>query len=323
MSLILAGKLRLDVTPIELAPVIEAALETVRPAAEAKNIALQTSLSSACTVMGDGNRLQQVVWNLVSNAVKFTPQDGRVEATLRCDQGAAILTVRDTGRGINPAFLPYVFERFRQQDGGASRAHGGLGLGLSIVRHLVELHGGTVQATSDGDARGATFTVRLPLAVGRRRAPPVEQSADAMLRAEPQRLPELEWLRVVLVDDELDAREMLRVTLEQYGCEVRAAATAAECRTLFEQQPPDLLLSDIGMPDEDGYSLMQTIRALPPARGGAVPAVALTAYARTQDRTRALLAGYNHHVPKPLEPLELLAVIASLTRARPKLGKVP
>jgi signal transduction histidine kinase/CheY-like chemotaxis protein len=315
VSRILAGKMRLEVVPLNVQTVVEAALETVRPAAEAKSIRLQTTLASDCAVMGDPGRLQQVIWNLLSNALKFTPKGGRVQVVLSCHESAAEILVSDTGKGIEPSFLPHVFERFRQESGGASRSQGGLGLGLSIVRQLVELHGGTVHAESEGEGRGSSFKIRLPLAILQRvgpRASPVAELAPAA-----GSVAELLGVHVALVDDDADAREMLQLTLEQCGARVRSAASAAELMRLLESEVPDVIVSDIGMPDEDGYALIRRIRALPPEKGGTCAAVALTAYARTQDRTSALLAGFNNHVTKPVDANELFAVIASLAgRAR-------
>jgi CheY-like chemotaxis protein/anti-sigma regulatory factor (Ser/Thr protein kinase) len=269
--------------------------------------------------MGDSNRLQQVIWNLLSNAVKFTNKGrGRVQIVLECKDSSAEITVTDTGRGIAEEFLPYVFERFRQQDGGSSRLHGGLGLGLSIVKQLVELHGGTVSVFSEGEGSGATFTVRVPLSVVKRRevlAP--EPLSFSFPGADLRCPPELEGLHVLVVDDEEDARGMLQAILETCGCRVRLAASAEECLRLMDADLPDLLVSDIGMPEEDGYGLIKKIRGRAREAGSDIPAVALTAYARTEDRTRALLSGFSTHVPKPIEPLELLAVLAALSgRAR-------
>jgi PAS domain S-box-containing protein len=315
VSRILAGKLRLEVEPMELPPVVTAALETVRPAAAAKDIRLQVTLDSSCTVMGDTYRLQQVVWNLLANAVKFTPKGGRVQVLVERRDSSAEITISDTGQGISPDFQPHVFERFRQADGGTTRAHGGLGLGLSIVRQLVEMHGGTVSVFSEGEGRGASFTVRLPLAETRRLAvhvpSPLQQAMHSKGFVCP---PELDGLRLLVVDDEEDTREMLLTLLEGCGARVRTAASVDEALRLLEAERPDLLLSDIGMPGENGYALIERVRAMPPEAGGNLPAVALTAYARTEDRTRALLSGFTTHVPKPVEPLELLAVIASLSR---------
>jgi PAS domain S-box-containing protein len=321
VSRIIRGKLRLNVRPAELAPVIEAAVDSVRPAAEAKGIRLQVVLDPrAGPVSGDPDRLQQVVWNLLSNAIKFTPKDGRVQVLLARVQSHLELTVSDTGQGIEKKFLPYVFDRFRQADPSTTRTHGGLGLGLAIVRHLIELHGGTVTVESEGAGQGTTFKVSLPLMIvhqpeftskgGERAAAAEHPTAGGHLPLECP--PELEGLRVLLVEDEPDSREMLVVVLTQCRAEVRAVSNAADALSQLEQWLPDVLISDIEMPGEDGYALIRKVRGLPPERGGRIPAAALTAYARAEDRMRALLAGFQLHVPKPVEPAELAAVIASL-----------
>ncbi len=317
VSRIVTGKLRLDVQPVDLAAVIVAATDAARPAAEAKNIRLQTLLDSqASSVSGDPDRLQQVVWNLVSNAVKFTPKGGRVQIKLERVNSHIEITVADTGAGIKPEFLPYVFDRFRQSDATVTRKHGGLGLGLSIVRQLVELHGGTVRAESEGEGHGAIFIVSLPFIVTRRDTPLMERVhpstnlGNISFKCPPQ----LVGLRVLIVDDESDTRDLLRAVMERCGCEVTTLGSAAEALAALQQTNPDVLISDIGMPEEDGYTLIRKVRALPTDRGGRTPAIALTAYARAEDRVRALMAGFQVHVPKPVEPMELAAVVASLTR---------
>jgi PAS domain S-box-containing protein len=317
VSSILAGKLRLEIEPLDVREIVEAAIETARPAAEAKKMRLQAVVSSTGTVMGDPHRLQQVVWNLLSNAVKFTPKGGRVQVLVERRDSSVDITVADTGQGIPKDFQSHIFERFRQVDGGTTRAHGGLGLGLAIVRQLVEMHGGTIQVFSEGTDRGSSFTVRLPLAVMKSREASSPRALQVAALSHGFKCPpELDGLRVLLVDDEEDTREMLRTLLDGCLAKVRLAASAAEGLRLFQADPPDILLSDVGMPDEDGYSFIAKVRALPLESGGEVPAVALTAYARTEDRTRALLAGFSSHVPKPVEPLELVAVITSLARGR-------
>jgi len=316
VSRIITGKLRLDVRPIVIVPVIEAGVEAVRPSAEAKGIALGVEVPpDVPTITGDPDRLQQVVWNLVSNAVKFTPQGGRIEVRLRREPSCLTLSVADDGKGIEPEFLPHVFERFRQADSTSTRAHGGLGLGLAIVRHLVELHGGTVQAESRGPGEGSTFTVRLPLAA------PVD--APASPRAVPAggETPaaevRLDGVKVMVVEDETDVRDFLRVSLVQYGADVSTFATSAEALQAVEEERPDVLVSDIGMPDEDGYAFIRRVRALGPERGGQVPAAALTAYAKGEDGHRVLSAGFQVHLPKPVQPSELATVVATLAgRAR-------
>jgi CheY-like chemotaxis protein len=309
VSRIITGKLRLEVHPIAVVPVIEAGVDAVRPSAEAKEITLAVDIPAEVpTISGDPDRLQQVVWNLVSNAVKFTPQGGRIDVSLAREDSCLRLTVTDNGKGIEPEFLPHVFERFRQADSTSTRAHGGLGLGLAIVRHLVELHGGTVQAESAGAGGGSSFIVRLPLA-------PLEQApADGDDAADDVRL---DGVRVLVVEDESDVRDFLRVSLVHYGADVHVFATTAEALDAVESERPDVLVSDIGMPGEDGYSFIRRVRALGPDRGGQVPAAALTAYAKGEDSHRVLRAGYQVHLPKPVQPADLASVVATLAgRAR-------
>ena len=312
-SRIITGKLRLRLTLFDPRPVVEAAIETVRPTAEAKGIRIEAALAGAGVMTGDPERLQQVVWNLLSNAIKFTPGGGSIEVRLGGDDSYMEIGVSDTGVGIKPDFLPFVFDRFRQADSSSTRAYGGLGIGLSIVRQLVELHGGTVQAESLGEGRGSTFRVRLPRAAAQE-APPGESQlhAPTQVGAPPGDAPSLNGLRVVVIDDEAETLEMLTAILWRSGAEVRGATSAAEALGVLTQWRPDVLVSDIGMPGEDGYEMIRQLRALPEERGGHVPAVALTAYARTEDRVRALSSGYQIHVPKPVEPSELITVVASL-----------
>ncbi|HEX8617301.1 MAG TPA: ATP-binding protein [Thermoanaerobaculia bacterium] len=317
VSRIITGKIRIDVRPIDPNSFIEAAVEAVRPAAEAKGVRLQRIMDTGVvTVSGDPVRLQQVVWNLLSNAIKFTPKGGRVQIRLERVNSHIEICVNDTGPGIEPEFLPYVFDRFRQADGRTTRQHGGLGLGLSIVRHLVELHGGTVRAESEGEGKGAAFTVLLPVA-------PVYQTAATIERVHPaarETLPlydcpdRLDGLKILAVDDERDTRELLKAGLGQCGAVVTVVGSVGEVLAAMAVEVPDLLISDIGMPDEDGYELIRRIRELPGESGGKVPAIALTAYARVEDRMQALRAGYQMHVPKPVELAELVAVAASLVR---------
>jgi PAS domain S-box-containing protein len=314
VSRIVSGKLRLDVSPVDLQSVVERAIETVRPAASAKSISLQATLDpNAGPVMGDADRLQQVVWNLLSNAVKFSPKDSGVHVVLCRRESNVELMVRDNGQGIDPLFLPHVFERFRQADAGAARGKGGLGLGLAIVRNLVELHGGSIRAESEGRGRGASFTVSLPISPLRSpsfvRPPVLHLTAAAPHLEYPS---ELEGIDVLVVDDEADARELLSALLARGGMRTTTAATVEEAITLVQKNRPDIVISDIGMPEEDGYVLIRRLRALAPHDGGRTPAVALTAFARTEERTKALVSGFNMHVPKPVEPAELLAVLASL-----------
>jgi signal transduction histidine kinase/CheY-like chemotaxis protein len=320
ISRIITGKLRLDVRPVDLAAVVTATVDALRPTAEAKAIRLQPLLDpQAGPVSGDPDRLQQVVWNLLSNAIKFTPKGGRVQVRLERINSHVEIVVSDSGRGISTEFLPHVFDRFRQADGTSTRKHGGLGLGLSIVRQLVELHGGTVGVESEGEGRGATFIVQLPLMVTSRqpdatgtlpRRHPTAGGDDLSFDCPPS----LEGLRVLVVDDEADTRRLLRTVLERCGTEVTTAASAAEALESFLETKPDILISDIGMPEEDGYELIGKLRAAEANRGDnrRTPAIALTAYARVEDRVRALNAGFQVHVPKPIEPVELLAVVASL-----------
>jgi signal transduction histidine kinase len=312
VSRIITGKLRLDVRPIDLAAVIQNAIAAVRPAIEAKAIRLETQLDpEAAAFTGDADRLQQVVWNLLSNAVKFTPAGGRIEVSSARREGQVEIVVRDSGQGIDREFLPFVFERFRQADTGATRAAGGLGLGLAIVRHIVELHGGTVKADSPGPGRGATFTVRLPVVAppaadgtGERRTPaagpvPVQPSS-------------LDGMEVLVVEDDADGRLLLAEILRSAGARVHAAASAAEAVAEVQRRRFAVLVCDIAMPGEDGYTLIRRLRATP--QGRHLPAVALTAYARGEDRERALAAGFDAHLAKPVEPSQLLSSVSRVGR---------
>lgn len=317
ISRIITGKIRLNVQTVQLLSVIEAAIDTVRPAANAKSIRLQSILDSGAEpVLGDPERLQQIVWNLLSNAIKFTPKHGRVQIYLQRINSHIEIVVTDTGQGISTEFIPYVFERFRQADSSITRSFGGLGLGLAIVRQLVELHGGTVQAESPGEGQGATFTVKLPIMAVRPTVIKSERVHPAVSGSVPFYCSSrLDKLRILIVDDDLDMRDLLIYTIEVCGAEVIAATSAKEAISILTKSSPplDILISDIGMPEEDGYTLLRRVRALPPEQGGQIPAIALTAYARTQDRTAALLAGFQSHIAKPVEPAELIAVIANLT----------
>jgi len=313
MSRIISGKARLDMQRIEMVNVIEAALEAIRPAAETRSIRLQSALDPLVgAIKGDPIRLQQVVWNLLSNAVKFTPKGGQVQVFLGRVSSNVEVRVSDTGDGIRQEFLAHVFDRFRQLGSSAARRHGGLGLGLSIVKQLVEMHGGVVQAKSPGEGKGSTFTVVLPLMV-MDAAPQADTQAAGRGNVQAARLPDLAGLTVLVVDDETDAREMVRRLLETRRAMVVTASSALEALPLVTAVRPDVLVSDIGMPQIDGYELMRRVRALAEEEGGRLPGVALTAFARSEDRTRAMLAGYNVHLSKPLEPAELVATIASLT----------
>ena len=317
VSRIITGNLRLDVRRVDPGSFIESAVEALRPAAEAKNIRIQKVIDTGVvSVAGDPARLQQVVWNLLSNAIKFTQKGGRVQVRLERINSHIEIVVSDTGTGINPEFLPYVFERFRQANQKTTRQHGGLGLGLAIVRHLVELHGGTVEAESSGEGLGATFIVRLPVVsvyLGDQVTERVHPTARDTLPSFdcPDRL---DGLKVLIVDDEADTRELLSVGLDQCGAEVTIVASAQEALEAIKKEPFAILISDIGMPHEDGYELIKKVRALPAKQGGKLPAIALTAYARTEDRLRALRAGYHTHVSKPVELAELAAVMASLVQ---------
>ena len=319
VSRIVAGKMRLEVRPVTLAPVIERAVDIVRPAAEAKSVRLQMVLDTEVgAILGDGERLQQVVWNLVSNAVKFTPRDGRVQIALQRVDSHVEITVSDSGQGIEPQFLAHVFERFQQAEAGTTRAHGGLGLGLAIVRHIVEAHGGTVHAESPGAGQGALFTVKLPPMMRRTAGVPERRHPTAGVVAEVRDLARLDGLRVLIVDDEPDSNEAVRELLESCGAEVRAADSADRARQVLAGWKPDVLVSDVGMPGEDGYAFIASLRGTG-IEVGEMPAVALTAYASREDKVRLLSAGFQAHVPKPVDPAELIAVMASLGRGSGKL----
>lgn len=309
ISKILRGKLTLKESFVNLKLTIEAALETVRLAAEAKNIQIKTDFDSFLPpVLGDGGRLQQVVLNLLSNAIKFTPNGGQVEVSLKRVESEAQIQIKDNGKGITPDFLPYVFESFRQEDGKITRKFGGLGLGLAIVRQLTELHGGTVRAFSEGEGTGATFTVCLPVI----KTPSLSVNDFPSNENNLSEENVLQGIKILVVDDEADMRDLVITILEQAGAIATAARSAAEALTVFAQFQPMLLISDIGMPDRDGYMLMQQVRALPPEQGGCVPAIALTAYAAESDQQQALKAGFQKHLPKPIEPEALVKVITEL-----------
>jgi signal transduction histidine kinase/ActR/RegA family two-component response regulator len=314
VSSIMKGKLRIDARPVEFAKIVQSALDTLQLAADAKSISLAVSLDpEAGVIAADPDRLQQIVWNLVANAIKFTPMGGRVAVQLARAGSHLELTVSDNGTGISREFLPHVFERFRQADSSMTRKHGGLGLGLAIVRHLVELHGGTVSVESSGAGQGAKFTVRLPAAT----APPatpidlvVQTDEDA--NGDSAEIPDLAGLRVLLVDDEPDTLEILRVMLNQFGANVRGAASTTDALEAFLAWKPDVLVSDLGMPGEDGFALIGKVRALTPEQGCDIPAAALTAHVRDEDRSKALAAGYQTHLKKPVDPTKLAAAVARL-----------
>jgi PAS domain S-box-containing protein len=314
ISRIVAGKLQLETRSVDLRSIVGQSLETIEEEARTKGIAIEQSLDDAGSlVSGDAARLQQICWNLLSNAVKFTPRGGRVSVRLKFDGQWAQIEVADSGVGIRPEFLPHVFDRFQQADRTITRQFGGLGLGLAIVKHLVELHGGAVQAASQGEGKGATFLVTLPV---------LSDVAEQERRREPSDGVDpgvaLDAIRLLVVEDEADTLEFLRRLLTTHGATVLTAATAGEALSLVRDQRPDLMISDIGLPEMDGYDLIQNVRRQP-SPGRDIPAIALTAYARSEDRTRALRAGYQAHIAKPVEPNELLAMIASfveLTGAR-------
>ena len=320
VSRIITGKLRMDVQPADPNTFIDAAVEAVRPAAEAKGVRVQKIIDTGpLSIPGDPVRLQQVVWNLLSNAIKFTPRGGRVQIRSERVNSHLEIVVSDTGQGIAKDFLPHVFDRFRQADQKTSRQHGGMGLGLAIVRHLVELHGGTVSANSEGEGQGATFTVTLPISpvyqvdgLGGR----VHSAARDLLPIGDDCGDRLDGLRILVVDDEADTRDLLKQGLEYCGAVINVVASAAEALEALVRTRPDILISDIGMPGIDGYDLIRQVRRLPPERGGKVPAIALTAYTRTEDRLQALRAGYDMHVPKPVELAELAAVAVTVVRRK-------
>jgi signal transduction histidine kinase/ActR/RegA family two-component response regulator len=320
MSRIISGKIRLDVQRVELAAVIESAVATIRPAAEAKGVRLQVTLDPiAAPVKGDPGRLQQVVWNLLSNAVKFTPSGGRVQISLERVNSHLEIIVADTGDGIRPDLLPHVFDRFQQGDSSTTRTYGGLGIGLSIVKQIVELHGGSVKAKSPGLGSGSTFTVALPVMLmhtsvenGAReeRIHPATASRD---EADPCEGQDLAGVSVLVVDDEADARELAKRLLETCNAKVFLARGAEDALVILARERLDVMVSDIGMPDVDGYQFIRKVRARSAEEGGKIAAIALTAFARAEDRMRAMIAGYNLHLSKPIEPAELIIAIASLS----------
>jgi len=313
VSRIITGKLRLDVRSVDLVSVIVSAVEAVQTAADARSIRLEASLDGALgPISADPNRLQQVVWNLLTNAIKFTTMGGRVDIRLERADSVARITVTDTGKGIRPDLLPFVFDRFRQGEASIGRRYGGLGLGLAIVRHIVELHGGDVRAESGGEGCGAVFTVDLPVNATLTSAIAPAPARRLVDREAVVRPASLRGLRVLVVDDEADARELMRMVLRSSGADVMAAASADEAVEQVEQWRPDVLVSDIGLPGDDGYVLIRRLREREAGRGSSIPALAVTAYARAEDRTRALSAGFQMHVAKPLEPADLVAAIANL-----------
>ncbi len=309
MSRVISGKIRLEVTTVQLSAVVDAALDAVKPAIDAKSIRIEKIVDPMVgPVSGDFNRLQQVLWNLLTNAVKFTPKEGRVQIVLERVNSHAEITVSDSGKGIESEFLPYLFQRFSQEDGSTTRQYGGLGLGLSIVKSLVELHGGSIRAESGGKDRGATFVVRLPLRVAKFYDPAVNPVAKPTVSAAEHEPLKVQGIKVLVVDDEPDARELVRRFLIENRAIAEVAGSSAEARRLMETFHPDVIVSDIGMPVQDGYEFMRSARK----SGVRTPAIALTAFARSEDRIRAIQAGYQAHLPKPVEPAELLAMIANL-----------
>ena len=314
MSRIISGKVQLDVQPLDLNEVLHAALDAVKLSMEAKKLRVRVTLDArAGRLRGDPGRLQQVFWNLLTNAVKFTPSGGRIDVVMERVNSHVEVSIEDTGIGIKPEFLAFVFDRFRQADASTTRRHGGLGLGLSIVKHLVELHGGSVRVKSPGEGQGTTFVVALPISVVRTEdVGAAERSAFSDVDVSTIALPRLEGVRALVVDDQEDARILICRLIEQYGGRCALAENAAEALRILGEQDVNILISDIGMPDIDGYELIRKIRAMHSSSGRNIPAIALTAYARADDRQRALLAGYQMHVSKPVEPRELIAGIASL-----------
>ena len=311
VSRVITGKLQLHLGPVDLVSVVKAALDAVSPALEAKDIRIETQYQEGLKIIaGDPDRLQQVVWNLLSNASKFTPVGGVVGVRVTQDDTYSEIEVTDTGPGIDKEFLPHVFERFRQADGSTTRTHGGLGLGLAIVRHLVELHGGLIAAENGMSGNGAVFTVKLPL-------PSTELSLENVPQSTPMEESladvDLQNVRILVVEDELDALDLITIDLTEHGAKVRGASSAVEALTLLQSEHFDLLISDIGMADTDGYNLIKQVRNQEGETGEHIPAIALTAYARTQDRIRAIAAGYNTHVAKPVEIRELVTVVKCLT----------
>ena len=316
ISRMISGRVKLEVTPVSLARVIYDAVDSIRPGAAARGIELHLDVDEGPIANADPDRLQQVLWNLLSNACKFTSEGGRIDVTLRADRKRATVTVADTGVGIAPEFLPYVFDRFRQAEQGFTRSHGGLGLGLAIVKHLVEMHGGEVRATSGGPAKGATFEVRLPLGRAISRA----QNAREMPSTE---MPEVNFAAhaILVVDDDETTRDLMVTLLSQYGAQVRAVGNVREALTEFDAQVPEVVLADIGMPGEDGLSMIRRIRQRPPARGGLVRAIAVSAYARPEDRQAALAAGYDDFLAKPAMPADVVRAVDRWLATPPRLTR--
>jgi CheY-like chemotaxis protein len=306
VSRIVAGKLRLDMQPVALPAIVSAALDTIRPAAQARQVTLTTHFDADAAVRGDTGRLQQIVWNLLSNAIRFTPPGGRIDVAIARVGDSAEISVRDTGSGIAPAFLPYVFDRFRQEASGTKRSHGGLGLGLAIVRHLTELHGGSVIAENNLPPPGATFRVRLPIDAAALRSDVRTEAAPAA---------RLDHVRLLVVDDDVHARELCATILANAGARVRTAGSVEDAVALIAAEWPDVLVSDIEMPNQDGYALLRRVQAMRDAHAP-VAAVAVTAHARPDDQARALDGGFDWHLAKPFEPAELVNIVAMVTEHR-------
>jgi CheY-like chemotaxis protein len=319
MSAIISGKVRLQMQPVDLAAAVRAALDTSRPTAETKQVALEAHVDSLAkpSIVADPHRLQQMLWNLLTNAIKFTPSGGRVRVSVDQDDTHARIRVADTGEGIPRDFLPFLFDRFRQADASTTRRHGGLGLGLSIVKHLTELHGGGIRAESEGEGRGATFTITLPLAAAARGidARHIERRSGANAAVATDDADLIRGKRVLVVDDDVDARELVKRLLEDCGARVATAGSSGEALALLRARPFDALVSDIGMPGEDGHALMRKVRRLAPQENADIPAMALTAYARPEDRVKAIRAGFQMHAAKPVDPSELVAMVAGLVRS--------
>jgi CheY-like chemotaxis protein len=309
LSRIMAGKLELDLEHLDVSALVDAAVDVVRPEAEAKQIALNVAMPSKVpSLVGDGGRLQQVLWNLLSNAIKFTPSGGRIDVLAAQEDGEVTVSISDTGQGITPAFLPYVFDRFKQADGNKRRSPTGLGLGLALVREMVHAHGGSVVAESPGDGQGSTFTVTLPLAATLPSESVSPRAAEAMIESLPP-------LDILIVDDDGDVRDLLGLLLQSHGAVVRTAASAAEALEVITRQTPDVLLADVGMPEEDGYSLIRKVRAHEQRHNAArLPAIAVTAYATSADREQALAEGYDWHIPKPVDPQTLARAISKVAK---------
>jgi signal transduction histidine kinase/CheY-like chemotaxis protein len=314
VSRIITGKLTLNLKPIDLVPVIQQAVEVVLPSVEAKNIQMNVFFDpDVRQIKGDHDRLKQVFWNILSNAVKFTPPHGRIDVSAFVRGAHVEIEIRDTGMGIEPDFLPLIFERFSQADSSYTRKVGGLGLGLAIVRHLIEIHGGSVSVASEGANRGATFTIKLPVLTARQTASAAAANGNAQKNAEAEKASAPpEGIHVLLVEDNDDSREMLAVLFAQSNLQITAVASAAEALAELERIKPDVLISDIGMPDQDGYALIRQVRARPPEKSGSIPAIALTGYASLQDRDLALQAGYQEHLSKPVDTDELLELVKKL-----------